>query len=59
MDWYIDIRNRLVYNEKTSIFEPIQRQDWSIRYNEDRKMEEEINEIKSKVKLKDRYHFFR
>ena len=59
MDWYIDIRDRLVYNEKTGIFEPIEKEDWFIRYNEDRKMEEEINEIKAKVKLKDRHHFLK
>lgn len=59
MDWYIDIRNRLVYNEKKGIFEPVQNEDCFIRDNEDRKMEEEINEIKTKVKLKDRHHFFR
>lgn len=59
MDWYIDIRDKLVYNEKTGLFEPFERKDWFIRYSEDRKMEEEINDIKSKVKLKDRMHFFR
>ena len=59
MDWYIDITNRMVYNEKTGTFEEVQRQDWVLRYNEDRKVEEEINKIKSKVKLKDRTYFFK
>ena len=57
MDWYIDIRNRVVYNEKTGIFEPVNK--GFITLSEDREFEEEINSIKSKVKLKDRHHFFR
>lgn len=59
MDWFIDIRNRYFYNESTGIFEPIQKDNFIIVSEEDREMESEINDIKSKVKLKDRPYFFR
>ena len=59
MDWYIDVRKKSVYNESTGMFEFIEREDFSIKYNEDRKMESEINEIKTYVKLKDRHHFLK
>ena len=49
----------LLYNEETGLFEYDEPKDWIIYYNEDRKVESEINEIKSKVLRKDRHHFFK
>lgn len=59
MDWYVDIRKKSVYNESTGMFEFVEREDFSIKYIEDRKMEDEINEIKTHVKLKDRHYFLK
>ena len=59
MDWYIDIRKRLAYDEKTGFFLEINKKEAFIISSFDREMEEEINEIKSKVKLIDRKYFFR
>ena len=59
MDWYIDKKTPMKYNEKTGLFEYDEPKDWMIYYNEDRKVEDEINEIKAKVLRKDRHHFFK
>ena len=59
MDWYIDIRKKSVYNESTGMFEFVEREDFSIKYNEDRRIEREIDEIKRCVKLKDRHYFLK
>ena len=59
MDWYIDKKNPMKYNEETGLFEYDEPKDWIIYYNEDRKVEDEINEIKTKVLRKDRHHFFK
>jgi len=59
MDWYIDIRKKSVYNEKTGMFELVGRDDFIMKYNKDRKVEVEIDEIKKYVKLKDRHHFLK
>lgn len=59
MDWYIDIRSRYVYNNSTGMFEPIQKDNFILISTEDRKIENEINEIKANVKVKDRHYFFK
>lgn len=59
MDWYIDIRKRSVFNEEKGIFEFIEPDISSIKYIEERRLEDEIRDIKSKVKLKDRHYFFK
>lgn len=59
MDWYIDEQSPMKYNEETGLFEYDEPENWITHYNEDRKVEEEINEIKSKVLKKDRHHFFK
>ena len=58
-DWNIDVRKRTIFNEETQMFE-YEYADTSFMMGvEDRRMESEINEIKSKVKTKDRHHFFK
>jgi len=59
MDWNIEVRKRIRFNEETHMFEFVELDTSFMRCVEDRRMEEEIIEIKSKVKLKDRHHFFR
>lgn len=59
MDWYIDKKYPMKYNEEKGIFEYDEPKDWIIYYNEDRKVESEINEIKQNVLKKDRHHFFK
>ena len=59
MDWYIDIRKRSVFNEEKGIFEFIEPDISSIKYIEERRLEDEIKDIKSKVKLKDRHYFLK
>ena len=59
MDWYIDKQTPMKYSEETGLFEYDEPKDWMIYYNEDRKVEDEINEIKAKVLRKDRHHFFK
>lgn len=59
MDWNIEVRKRTKFNEETHMFEFDDLDMSFMRCVEDRRMEEEINDIKSKVKLKDRHHFFR
>lgn len=59
MDWYIDKNTPMKYNEETVLFEYDEPKDWMIYYNEDRKVEDEINEIKTKVLRKNRHHFFK
>ena len=51
MDWNIDVRKRTIFNEETQMFE-YEYADTSFMMGvEDRRMENEINEIKSKVKI--------
>ena len=59
MDWYIDYQTPMKYNEDTRHFEYIERGDILLETSKDRQAESEINEIKSKVLLKDRHLFFK
>ncbi len=59
MDWYIDHQTPMKFNKDTGHFEYDQKEDWFLKYNEDRQVESEINEIKSKVLVKDRHLFFK
>ena len=59
MDWYIDHQSPMKYNKDTGYFEYDEREDCFFKFKEDRKVESEINEIKSKVLLKDRHLFFK
>lgn len=59
MDWNIEIRKRIVFNEETCMFEYVEPDMALIKYVEDRRFEDEIKEIKAKIKLKDRYYFFK
>ena len=59
MDWNIDTHNSLKYNPDTKLFEPLYNDNIFVASYLDREYEEEIYEIKSKVKLKDRPYFFK
>lgn len=59
MDWNIDTHNSLKYNPNTKLFEPLHHDNTFVASYLDREYEEEIYEIKSKVKLKDRPYFFK
>lgn len=59
MDWYIKHLTPMKYNRQTNRFEHDEKEDWLIRYNEDRKVAEEIDDIKAKVLKKDRHLFFK
>ena len=59
MDWNINTHNSLKYNQETKLFEPINNDNIFVASYLDREYEEEINEIKSKVKIKDRPYFFK
>ena len=59
MDWNIDTHNSLKYNPNTKLFEPLHHDNTFVASFLDREYEEEIYEIKSKIKLKDRPYFFK
>ena len=59
MDWNIDTHNSLKYNPNTKLFEPLHNDNIFVASYLDREYEEEIYEIKSKIKLKDRPYFFK
>ncbi len=59
MDWYIKHLTPMKYNKQINKFEHDEKEDWLIRYNEDRRVAEEIDEIKAKVLKKDRPLFFK
>lgn len=57
MDYYIDLRNRLVFDGNRYV--EINREDYVIKTEIDSKIQEEINNIKRKVKKEDRIYFMR
>lgn len=59
MDWYVDLRTPMVYDDTLGKFKYSDHFDFYIRYNEDEKVAEEIDEIKSYTLIKDRHLFFR
>lgn len=59
MDWYIDRHLPMKFNKDTGHFEHVSRKDCLFESKEDRQFESEINEIKSRVLLKDRPLFFK
>ena len=59
MDWHIDTHNSLKYNPDTKAFEQTTKDNIFVASLLDREYEEEINEIKAKVKLRDRPYFFK
>lgn len=59
MDWYIKHLPLMKFNKDTGRFKYDQQEDYSLKSKEDRQAESEINEIKSKVLLKDRHLFFK
>jgi hypothetical protein len=58
MDWNISVQNRIIYDYKKGEY---RRLDYHFFENDDldREAEEEINEIKAKVLIKDRPYFFK
>lgn len=59
MNWNIEKQSPMKYNSEIKEFEYDEPKNWFIMYNEDRKYEEEINEIKRNVLVKDRHHYFK
>lgn len=59
MDWTIYIRRPMKYNAKTGLFEIDRRDDTFMQDSEDKEAEFQINDIKSRVLIKDRHHFFK
>ena len=59
MDWNIINLPKIKYNPKTNMFENSEQNNIFVASYLDREYEEEINEIKSKVMIKDRHHFFK
>lgn len=57
MDYYIDLRNKLIYDN--GVFREVNREDYIIKTEHDREVEDEINDIKRKVKKEDRIYFMR
>lgn len=57
MDYYIDLRNKLIYDN--GVFKEVNREDYIIKTEQDREVEDEINDIKRKVKKEDRIYFMR
>lgn len=59
MEWNIEIRTKMKYNKETSLFEPVYYSEDYLISDADREAEDEIEEIKRKVLIKDRHHFFK
>jgi len=59
MDWNIICLPKITYNKQTNMFENFTPNNIFVASYLDREYEEEINEIKSKVLIKDRHHFFK
>lgn len=58
MNWKIDIEPRLVYNPEKDSFE-FQKNHYYLNDDYDREAEDEIEEIKAKVLIKERPYFFK
>lgn len=58
-DWNIELRTKMKYNKETGIFEPVYYPEDNLIRDADREAEDEIEEIKRKVLIKDRHHFFK
>ena len=59
MDWRIEETRKKVYNEATGIFEFRNSNLWINSSGEDRRVKEELDEIKSKVLIKNRAPFLK
>lgn len=59
MDWCIDNRRPIRYNEETGLFEYDKSDEWISMFNGDKAVEDEINEIKANVLVKERHYFFK
>ena len=59
MDWRIEQTEKKIYNKETCTFEFKDSNKWINNNIEDRKVKEELDEIKSKVLRKDRTSFLK
>lgn len=57
MDWHVQILNRLIYNREQRTFCALNK-GW-YQNPEDKRVEKEIEDIKRRVLIKDRHHFFK
>lgn len=58
MEWNIVLKTKMKYNKETRLFEPLFLDDSSL-IDSDIEAKEEIEKIKRKVLIKDRYRFFK
>lgn len=58
MDWYIKRVPKMKYDSQSGLF-LFDNSQWRFDNSEEKEAEEEIEEIKSRVLLKDRYLFFK